>query len=1051
MKLEMKTLKLKSLRMTRLSMVLSLLLVDSLTLAEVLDLISQQDGPILVIILLSVFVCGSAVLLFKTAKASFLLKDMLMALLILIIVVLHAELNVVVGLGAQIKWIEQFGHWKTIVLPLIYWLLTNNFNCFKTSAYNILRLCGLGYLIFRKSYTRDTWKYELSNSCLAFFIVLSLMGILNFNHLDSSLDDKPSLPPSESTNTSLTETNLFKDLEEGIQTEAKYLQPPKVKKSKENAMESNLVPLRNIPIKVGGFGSYKGILKHNGVESKSGSSKGVPSVQRHQVTHFQDKLKVFAPILKATNNKVEYQARVELTEENRVKLLKCRESLSLDRGIKKTMEFLPRMIDGILLKNVEEKGRKGSSEHASVSGNKMTNYTHIAYHEELHIDLFHTRRGQLIDVLKDLAQNYRSKQERPGSKHFLPLDEVQDKKVWNNSKTEISDKRKQARNYLSQKHQTDRMVSEKSIEIKEQEMSKERCMAQVDTKMCMPQDLLEAIDKDPSIDSAPTEILLSILQVESRIFEISFSFETESKKAKKFNRLLGLLTHEMRSPLVAVSSFIKVYKSMLERCETVRQARELADKYLDRSVYQIDCQLDACHLILDFTKNGANAKLNVSEFNLRRMIEETCKMFADTNQAKKDVIIKYEYHEKVPEFIKSDPVRIRQVLINLLSNGLKYTLAGSVSMIVEMECFEVWKISVRDTGVGIKQEDMKNLFKEFGRINKKNDKILNANGVGLGLNLSNQLAFKVSPPDASQGIEVESEYGKGSTFSFRVHNKFSSQAEHMLFMITGTNLKKVQTEIQAIRNGSQDLSDRGNQQHSDRIEDLCVSLHDSIMIGSSLKVLVVDDSDFNLEVAATFLESLLVTYKLCSNPLQALEEIKEKLATPCKSCKVFDFIIVDFEMPFMNGDELTRQIQLMEEYKGIPIICATAQEFSKGDVPIIFTEIIIKPLSFLRMQQLVTKYGKPRALPCTCIQPLLETVPLKAVSNSDRSIRQHPPLESDPPRREAPGKGPVLPERRPVDPATHECTPQAQSLLKYTRDLRLKNPLKENSLKRLQL
>ena len=236
------------------------------------------------------------------------------------------------------------------------------------------------------------------------------------------------------------------------------------------------------------------------------------------------------------------------------------------------------------------------------------------------------------------------------------------------SQSIISDKRKKARDYLSQKHRTDKVPSYMCLdELKEEEeMNAGRVgLIQVDSKLIMPAQMQEAIEKDPTLDSAPTEIFISILQVEARVFEISLSFETESKKVKKFNRLLGLLTHEMRSPLVAISSFIKVFKSLLERCATVKEAIELSNKYLDRSIYQIDCQLDACQLILDFTKNGSNSRLKIIEFNLRRMVQETCRMFADMNRAKKDVVISYQYDDKASDFIKSVTVMIMQVVLNV--------------------------------------------------------------------------------------------------------------------------------------------------------------------------------------------------------------------------------------------------------------------------------------------------------------------------------------------------------------------------------------------------
>ena len=136
--------------------------------------------------------------------------------------------------------------------------------------------------------------------------------------------------------------------------------------------------------------------------------------------------------------------------------------------------------------------------------------------------------------------------------------------------------------------------------------------------------------------------------------------------------------------------------------------------------------------------------------------------------------------QNVPKFIKSDPIRIRQVVINLISNGFKYTSKGGITLHANLLSNSSVKIAVKDTGLGIKKENLGQLFAEFSKIKEENDVLLNPNGVGLGLNISNSLAYYLSPLPKN-GILVTSEWGKGSIFSFQVEDKFSCDMERELF------------------------------------------------------------------------------------------------------------------------------------------------------------------------------------------------------------------------------------------------------------------------------
>jgi len=134
--------------------------------------------------------------------------------------------------------------------------------------------------------------------------------------------------------------------------------------------------------------------------------------------------------------------------------------------------------------------------------------------------------------------------------------------------------------------------------------------------------------------------------------------------------------------------------------------------------------------------------------------------------------------ERIPEKVCSEPNRLRQIIINLIGNALKFTMTGGIKLKVGYIAQNHYRISVKDTGIGIKPEDLKTLFGQFGKVSETQN--INQQGVGLGLMISNTLAKLLGPNE--NGIRVKSQYGVGTTFSFDLESKFAlnmnSDCEH---------------------------------------------------------------------------------------------------------------------------------------------------------------------------------------------------------------------------------------------------------------------------------
>lgn len=418
-KMEMKSGTLNGLIANRLSKILLLLLVDGLTIAELLNSISDAPAPVLPLILLSIFILASGLLLLKIIKPETLSQDIVIGSVSLLIMTLHTELNVMAASTGPIRWIADSKPSQQIVLPIIYCLVTSNLKCFNTNHGTFLRLSFITYTIFRKSYSRDSWKYELSNSFLASFMVLCLMGTMPRQQKEPS---ESNTSEKDKNSLSFSEINIFKDIEEGQKVEISN-ESPKFKRSRD-ASEPNILKMQKLSKEVANYQSLKGILKPNVTPpenvSHNMSQFGNQSLARSQLPLFQDKLKVFAPILKMKNHAVEWQARVELTPDNKIRLLKCRENLISDKAIKKTVEFLPKVINETELKMIEEGSKKIITE-PSQSALLPKGYKHVASHQSLGIELFYTKRDRLVEVLNDLYQNYSTGNfEAPCSKLVIP-------------------------------------------------------------------------------------------------------------------------------------------------------------------------------------------------------------------------------------------------------------------------------------------------------------------------------------------------------------------------------------------------------------------------------------------------------------------------------------------------------------------------------------------------------------------------------------------------------------------------------------------------------
>ncbi len=310
--------------------------------------------------------------------------------------------------------------------------------------------------------------------------------------------------------------------------------------------------------------------------------------------------------------------------------------------------------------------------------------------------------------------------------------------------------------------------------------------------------------------------------------------------------------------------------------------------------------------------------------------------------------------------LRSDSNRIKQIILNLLGNSLKFTEKGFIKIIIEptsadrIVCDHKFglpvKFSVQDTGSGIKPEDRPHLFQLFGRIKNKDNQRLNQTGVGLGLTISQNLVKALNNDIPDYSISLDSEFGEGSTFSFIINPyKNDVQEEECLGVTTASlnnGVKFLHQEINLDTNRYSASVMKKREKYSDRDK-------------RKARLLLVDDDQINILVLTTFINSFSdCTFDVAFNGLEAIQKVKEN----SKIKNFYDIIFMDCNMPVMDGFEATRAILKMvldEEIPNVNIIAITANAspvdhkecFDSGMI-----DFLSKPITKQQIREKIDKF-----------------------------------------------------------------------------------------------
>uniref|UniRef100_UPI004056609E ATP-binding protein n=1 Tax=Acetatifactor sp. TaxID=1872090 RepID=UPI004056609E len=375
---------------------------------------------------------------------------------------------------------------------------------------------------------------------------------------------------------------------------------------------------------------------------------------------------------------------------------------------------------------------------------------------------------------------------------------------------------------------------------------------------------------------------------------------------------LANMSHEIRTPINAVIGMNEMILRESENKEVLEYAGniEIASHNL----------LSIINDILDFSKiESGKMEIVKQEYKLGELLNDVITII-ELKLRQKDLLLKVEVSDELPDDLYGDDVRIKQILLNLLNNAVKYTRKGSVKLEVSGEVSSenntvMLKIAVEDTGIGIKQEDIAMLFEGFRRLDLNVNR--NIEGTGLGLAISHNLAKMMNGR-----IEVESIYGEGSVFTLYL------EQERRGTECIDNFIKKYRKSIGV----------------SYKYENLFVAPHAS--------VLVVDDNQMNLKVIKSLLKKTQVVITSCMSGAEALENLCQKK---------YDVILLDHMMPELDGIETLKRSKQMSENKNMdtPVIALTANAVSGAKEMYLsegFTDYMNKPIEGKRLEELLIKY-----------------------------------------------------------------------------------------------
>ena len=407
------------------------------------------------------------------------------------------------------------------------------------------------------------------------------------------------------------------------------------------------------------------------------------------------------------------------------------------------------------------------------------------------------------------------------------------------------------------------------------------------------------------------ELMMENSQLENAIFqanEMALKAETASHSKSQF---LADMSHEIRTPMTAVLGMA----SMMEGTTLTAEQRDFVETIRTSGETLIDLIND----ILDFSKiEAGRIDLECIPLKPRALINETINLLR-IKADDRHLALSGKVDDDVPEILTGDPTRIRQILINLVGNAIKFTHKGGVSLGVKLESAEDVKVRlkfyVKDTGIGIPKDRMDRLFRPFSQVDSSTTR--NYGGTGLGLAISSKLCELMSGK-----MWVESTPNVGSTFFFTVELLPQTSDD------SDGETKVAEAQARAID-------------------------------PAKVRLLLAEDNAVNSKVAILLLKRAGYQPDLAENGQEVLDAFRKKY---------YDVVLMDMQMPVMDGLESTRQLRKIMARKGLhPYVVALTASAGRPDhdrcIEAGMDDFLVKPIRVNEMLAVLKR--APIAETCT--------------------------------------------------------------------------------------
>ena len=399
------------------------------------------------------------------------------------------------------------------------------------------------------------------------------------------------------------------------------------------------------------------------------------------------------------------------------------------------------------------------------------------------------------------------------------------------------------------------------------------------------------------------------------------------------DRIIATVSHELRTPINGTLGLLDMIEARITDpvSQTYLNYCRSCNKLL---LYLVNSILDLSQLTED------KFRLTQTRFVLDELLDEVKSLYLYQCQ-QKSIEFHIEKDVSIPSEIYTDRHRLIQVLINLISNAIKFTFHGSVTLRIERNPEDPWrlKFSVIDTGLGIKEEDQTKLFQRFGKIPQANANI-NMQGVGLGLAIVQELVIALNFNDENEKVYVESEFNQGSAFSFfvpwkeRIDIKRSSQRKKTPVPNLGSESPVFPKEIEISFDSIELKLKKYDSKNStfnllgSSYRNLLKSIKKAELQKSKVQnVLIVDDNPFNILAASFVLEKLHYSIDKAFHGEECISLLQ-------KQEKLYDLILMDIQMPVMDGVQASKIITekvKAGELKNVPIVALTAKKSTEEE------------------------------------------------------------------------------------------------------------------------